>query len=156
MSLRHVDRDKIKEIEEGILLGETPDETKLIRNGLRTGRVISEAVCMARDLVNGPSNKVTPSLLAEKAGKISKEHGMELQVLEVGQAEAMGMGAAIIIACYNSVYVLLPPSPCPLPDHQPGAPSHARLNLPCLFQQGERVAFITRSVDKIPCHADCL
>jgi leucyl aminopeptidase len=93
-----LERDKIKEIDEGTLLGESADETTLIRNGLRTGRVISEAVCMARDLVNGPSNKVTPSLLAEKAGKISKEHGMELQVLEVGQAEDMGMGAFVAVA----------------------------------------------------------
>ena len=53
---------------------------------------------MARDLVNGPSNQVTPTLLAEKAEKISKEHGMELQVLEVSQAEAMGMGAFVAVA----------------------------------------------------------
>ena len=53
---------------------------------------------MARDLVNGPSNQVTPTLLAERAQEIAKDHGMELQVLEVSQAEAMGMGAFVAVA----------------------------------------------------------
>ena len=88
--LKTLDRDKIKEIEEGVLLGETPEETDLLSRGLNTGKVISASVCMARDLVNGPSNKVTPTVLAEKAEKISVEHGMEFQVLEAAQAEAMG------------------------------------------------------------------
>jgi leucyl aminopeptidase len=62
------------------------------------GRIITEAVCGARDLVNGPSNKITPTLLAEKAQQIAKDHGMEIQVLEVSQAEAMGMGAFTAVA----------------------------------------------------------
>ena len=96
--LKTLDRDKIKEIEEGVLLGETPEETDLLIRGLNTGKVISASVCMARDLVNGPSNKVTPTVLAEKAEKISVEHGMEFQVLEAAQAEAMGMGAFFAVA----------------------------------------------------------
>jgi leucyl aminopeptidase len=93
-----LERDKIKEIEELILLGEKNEEAKWIGNGLKTGEIISEAVCMARDLVNGPSNQVTPTVLAEKAQQIAKDHGMEIQVLEVGQAEAMGMGAFVAVA----------------------------------------------------------
>ena len=96
--LKTLDRDKIKEIEEGVLLGETPEDTKRIENGIKTGRIISESVCMARDLVNGPSNQVTPAVLAQRAEKISKEHGMEFQVLEVSQAETMGMGAFVAVA----------------------------------------------------------
>ena len=64
--LKTLDRDKIKEIEKGVLLGETPEDTKRIENGIKTGRIISESVCMARDLVNGPSNRVTPAVLAIK------------------------------------------------------------------------------------------
>src|SRR4030042_2622779 len=93
-----LERDKIKEIEEVILLGEKNEEIKLIGDGLKTGEIISEAVCMARDLVNGPSNQVTPTVLAEKAQQIAKDHGMGIQVLEVGQAEAMGMEAFVAVA----------------------------------------------------------
>jgi leucyl aminopeptidase len=93
-----LERDKIKEIGELILLGERDEEIILIANGLRTGQIISEAVYMARDLVNGPSNQVTPTVLAENAQQIAKDHGMEIQVLELSQAEAMGMGAFVAVA----------------------------------------------------------
>ena len=93
-----LERDKIKEIEEVILLGEKEKEINLIGEGLRTGEIISRAVCLARDLVNGPSNQVTPTVLAERAKKIAKDDGMEIQVLEVSHAEAMGMGAFVAVA----------------------------------------------------------
>jgi leucyl aminopeptidase len=93
-----LEREKIKEIEEVVLLGEKDEEIKLIGDGLRNGEIISEAVCMARDLVNGPSNQVTPTVLADKAREIAKDYGMEVQVLEVSQVEAMGMGAFVAVA----------------------------------------------------------
>ncbi len=93
-----LDREKIKEIEKVILLGEKEPEIKLIDAGLRTGQTISEAVRLARDLVNGPSNEVTPTFLAEKAKKIAKEYEMEINVLEVDETEAMGMGAFVAVA----------------------------------------------------------
>ncbi len=96
--LKTLEREKIKEIDEGIILGETAIELKLLKNGVETGRIIGEAVCGAKDLVNGPSNKITPTLLAEKAQQIAKDHGMGIQVLEVSQAEAMGMGAFTAVA----------------------------------------------------------
>ena len=93
-----LEREKIKEIGEVILLEEKDEEIKWIGDGLRTGEIISEAVYMARDLVNGPSNQVTPTVLAGKAQQIAKDYGMEIQVFEVSQAEAMGMGAFVAVA----------------------------------------------------------
>ena len=93
-----LERDKIKEIGELVLLGEKEEDIQWIADGLRVGQIISEAVYLARNLVNGPSNQVTPTVLAEKAQQIAKEHGMEIQVLEVNQAEAMGMGAFVAVA----------------------------------------------------------
>ncbi len=93
-----VERNKIKEIDEGILLAETGLEVELIDGGARKGRIVSEAVCMARDLVNGPSNKVTPTVLSEKAGEIAKSHAMECKVLDVIEVESMGMGAFSAVA----------------------------------------------------------
>jgi len=71
---------------------------KPVQEGVRTARVVSKAVYMARDLVNGPSNTVTPTVLAEKAGQVAKDHGMKVQVFDVGEAEAMGMGAFVAVA----------------------------------------------------------
>lgn len=92
------DRDRIKEIEEVTLLVETSDAMKPVGKGAETGRIFSQAVNMARDLVNGPSNAVTPTVLAEKAGQIAKDRGMEFQVFDLKQAEAMGMGAFVAVA----------------------------------------------------------
>jgi len=93
-----LERDKIKEIEDVIILGETAEEMKLLGEGIRTGKIISESVYMARDLINGPSNQITPSALAEKAQQIARDQAMEIQVLEVNQAEVMGMGAFVAVA----------------------------------------------------------
>ncbi|MBS3919616.1 MAG: leucyl aminopeptidase [Deltaproteobacteria bacterium] len=93
-----LERGKIKTIEEVILLGETDKEIQSIGEGARKGTIISDAVCTARNLVNGPSNQVTPTLLVEKASQIAKDHSLEIQVLEVSEAEAMGMGAFAAVA----------------------------------------------------------
>ncbi|OGP73311.1 MAG: hypothetical protein A2V86_16375 [Deltaproteobacteria bacterium RBG_16_49_23] len=93
-----LEREKIKAIEELVLLGETDKKIQSIGEGSRKGKVISEAVCMARNLVNGPSNQITPTLLAEKARQIARDHSMEIQALEVSEAEAMGMGAFSAVA----------------------------------------------------------
>ncbi|HUL31223.1 MAG TPA: leucyl aminopeptidase [Thermodesulfobacteriota bacterium] len=93
-----LERDKIKELGGAVLLGETEKEVKSIGEGLRTGQIISEGVYLARDLVNGPSNMVTPTLLAKRATRIAKDHGMKIRVLEIKEAEAMGMGAFVAVA----------------------------------------------------------
>lgn len=93
-----LESEKMKEIEEVILLGEGKDELKAIQQGLHRGKIISESVCLTRNLANAPSNRITPSALAEKAKEIAKEEGMEIEVLEVSQAEALGMGAFVAVA----------------------------------------------------------
>ena len=41
---------------------------------------------------------MTPRVLAEKAQQIAKDHSLEIQIIEVNQAEAMGMGAFVAVA----------------------------------------------------------
>lgn len=93
-----VDRDKIKEVKEAVLLAETPEEARSIEDGTSIGRIVSEAACKARDLVNGPGNEITPTALAERARTLAREHSMDVQVFEVSEAEAMGMGAFAAVA----------------------------------------------------------
>jgi len=96
--LKTQEREKIKEIEEGVLLGRSDKEVEAIQRGCRTGEIISNAVYMVRDLVNAPSNQVTPTFLAEKAKEIAQRYGMDIEVLEMDQAEALGMGAFVGVA----------------------------------------------------------
>ncbi len=60
------------------------------------------AVCagveLARELVAAPPNVVTPEGLAATAAAIAQDHGLELQVLERADCEALGMGAYLAVA----------------------------------------------------------
>ena len=93
-----LERDKIRKIEETVLLGETEQETSRIGQGLERGRIISNAVCLARDLANAPSNQVTPNALAEKSREIARNQGLGIEVLDLSEAETMGMGAFVAVA----------------------------------------------------------
>jgi leucyl aminopeptidase len=59
------------------------------------GRIVGEAVCLARDLGNEPGNKATPSYLAEQARRIAEAEGLAIDVLEESDMERLGMGALL-------------------------------------------------------------
>lgn len=63
-----------------------------INLGVTRGKAIGEAVTFARDLVNEPSNVVTPSYLASIAEEIAAAAGMECKVMDRAQIEETGMG----------------------------------------------------------------
>jgi leucyl aminopeptidase len=69
-----------------------------VQMGLETGRIFAEGTCLARDLVNTPGNKMTPSILAAKAEEIGERHGMEVSILERAEMEELGMGALLAVA----------------------------------------------------------
>jgi len=76
------------------------DRQKLdsIRQGIDAARVVGEAVTLARDLANEPSNVVTPSYLARLAGEIAAETGMECRVWDRAGIEEAGMGLLAAVA----------------------------------------------------------
>ena len=49
--------------------------------GARIGEIVANAENRARDLVNAPANKVTPTYLANYAKKMAKELGLKCEVL---------------------------------------------------------------------------
>jgi leucyl aminopeptidase len=61
-------------------------------------RKVCSGVILARELVAAPANIVTPITLAETAGAIAQEHGLELEVLEREDCEKLGMGAFLGVA----------------------------------------------------------
>lgn len=71
------------------------DQTKLddITRGVDRGKVIAEAVNLAREMGNEPANHMTPTRMAEIALDVSREAGMDLTVLERADIEALGMGS---------------------------------------------------------------
>lgn len=76
------------------------DQAKLpaIEEGCRRGRIIAEATNYARDMVNEPSNYLTPAQMAERAVELAKAYGLEVSVLEREDMERLGMGALLGVA----------------------------------------------------------
>jgi leucyl aminopeptidase len=91
-------RDSVKSIQEFTLLDENGRRLNEIRKGIQLGQILAEATNLARDLGNYPSNYITPTRLAEMAQGIAGELGLECEVLEKSQLEALGMGAFLGVA----------------------------------------------------------
>lgn len=59
---------------------------------------IASGVILARELVNGPPNSVTPVTLAQTAEQLASEYGLSLEILERQECEQLGMGAFLGVA----------------------------------------------------------
>ncbi len=79
----------------GATNGADADEAK---RGIERGRIIAEATNYGRDVINEPSNVMTPTALARKAEEVAKSYGLELDVLEEAQMKELGMGSLLGVA----------------------------------------------------------
>jgi leucyl aminopeptidase len=66
--------------------------------GAEEGRIFAEAANFTRDLVNHPSNVVTPTMLANTAKKIAARYRMKCNVIDAAGARKLGMGAFLAVA----------------------------------------------------------
>src|SRR6266478_6823925 len=66
------DKKNDKNIETVLLAGFSDADRAAGEKGLSKGRIIADAQNFARDLVNEPSNKLTPRILAQKAEAMAK------------------------------------------------------------------------------------
>ena len=76
----------------GLATGDTAPSA-VARSGLERGRIIAEAQNFVRDLVNEPSNRMTPTILAEQAAAMAKRCGLECQILGPDEIRELKMGA---------------------------------------------------------------
>ncbi len=59
---------------------------------------IGSGICLARDLVVSPSNRVTPSCLAKTAQQLSGKYGFKVEIIDLQGAQTLGMGAFAAVA----------------------------------------------------------
>ncbi len=85
-------------IEELIIVDYDPEKVKEIEEGARRGEIMALAVNRARDLVNGPSNKITPTFLADYARKLAAENDLSCEILEMEDMRKLGMHSLLAIA----------------------------------------------------------
>jgi leucyl aminopeptidase len=74
------------------------DSNADLHSAIQDGRIIAESMNFARDLINEPSNKLTPRILASKAEVMAREAGLAIEVLDERKIAELKMGALIGVA----------------------------------------------------------
>lgn len=69
-----------------------------VRAGVRVAEAVAAGASLARDLVNGPPNMVTPSYLADSARRVGEACGMHVHVGDRAWMAERGMGAFLAVA----------------------------------------------------------
>ena len=87
-----------RDIESVTFVAEDASDLPDLDLGLDRGAIIAEAVALARDLANEPANRMTPTILAERAKDAADAAGVTFSNLSVGEITEMGMGGLLGVA----------------------------------------------------------
>src|SRR5271163_1539789 len=131
-----------KNIDAVLLAGYSESDRPSAEKGLSKGHIIADAQNFARDLVNEPSNKLTPRILAEKAEAMAREAGLAVEILDEKRIADLKMGALLSVAQGGPepprvmVLTYVPPKPNP--------------NAPVIGLVGKAVTFDTGGISIKP------
>jgi leucyl aminopeptidase len=92
------DKKDAKFVDSMTLTGFPDQDRATAERGLARGAVIADSQNFARDLVNEPSNKLTPKVLGEKAEAMAKEAGLSVDILDEKRIADLRMGALLSVA----------------------------------------------------------
>jgi len=92
------DKKNDKRIESVAIAGYSDSERATGEKGLAKGRIIADSQNFARDLINEPSNKMTPTILAQKAETMAKASGLSVEILDEKRIAELKMGALLSVA----------------------------------------------------------
>ena len=72
--------------------------TKQLGKGVERGAILGDAANLVREMVNAPSNDMTPTHIADHAKAIAKRHGLKITVLDAPAMKKLGMGSFLSVA----------------------------------------------------------
>jgi leucyl aminopeptidase len=110
--------------------------------GMDRGRIIAEAQNFTRSLGNEPSNRLTPSLLAERAQAMAREAGLAVEILDEKRLAELKMGTLLGVASGSAE----PPRMIVITY----TPSNAKPEGPVLALVGKAVTFDTGGISIKP------
>jgi len=89
------DRDKDQKIDAVTIVvpSNVQGDSKALESALQAGRIVAESQNFTRDLVNEPSNHMTPTILAERAKKMAAEVGLKCETYGADKIKELKMGA---------------------------------------------------------------
>jgi len=111
-----------KEIESALLAGFASAPAAGTEAAISRGRIIALSQNFTRDLVNEPSNRLTPTMLADRAQSMAREAGLAVDILDEKRITDLKMGAILSVAQGSAepprvIVVTYTP-----PETRPGAP----------------------------------
>jgi leucyl aminopeptidase len=112
-----------------------------LESALQAGRIVAESQNFTRDLVNEPSNRMTPTIMAERAQKMASEVGLICETYGADKIKALKMGAFWGVAQGSDE----PPALIVLRYDPPGASDKVHLGL-----VGKGVTFDTGGISIKP------
>jgi len=77
------------------VLGSARANATAAREAIRRGRIVAEAVCWARDLVNTPAGDMPPAQIAREAQKMARQVGLRCKVWGKPELERGGFGGIL-------------------------------------------------------------
>ena len=92
------DKKNEKCVDAFAVVGYGDGERSAGEKGVSRGKIIAEAQNFTRELVNEPSNKLTPKILADRAAAMAKDAGLAVDVLDEKRIADLKMGALLSVA----------------------------------------------------------
>ena len=90
------DKSGVPDLSRVVLLTD-PARAKAVTDGAERGRVIGEAVNLARDLINTPPMALTARQLAEVARQTATDKGLKVEVLDEDAMGELGLGGMLAV-----------------------------------------------------------
>jgi leucyl aminopeptidase len=122
----------------------TEGDDRLVSEGsgaVARGRILGECSNLARELANEPGNSLTPREFAKRTAALASEAGVEVEILDERQIEALGMGLLLGVARGSAE----PPRLIVFRYNPPGAPEK-----PVLGLVGKGITFDTGGISIKP------
>ena len=130
------DKKNDKRMDTIAIAGYSDGERAAGEKGLSRGRTIAESQNFSRDLINEPSNKLTPGILAQKAEAMAKAAGLNVEILDEKKIAELKMGALLSVA-QGSIepprMIIITYNP---PSAKPGAPVIGLIGKAVTFDTG--------------------
>jgi leucyl aminopeptidase len=92
------EKKPVKVMERVSLAGFPASSRAEIESAIARATIIGESEIWARDMINEPSNRLTPRMLAERAETMAREAGLEIDVLDEKRIAELKMGALLGVA----------------------------------------------------------
>jgi leucyl aminopeptidase len=91
---RHITKkeNNFGEIKQFTIVG---GEKRQLEKAIEKGQLMAEAANWARDMVNEPSNFMTPKAMAEAARQLAAKYGLKVEVFEREKMKELGMGGLL-------------------------------------------------------------